>query len=274
MSRFWGLARYEYRMSIQRWGIMVILGLIFTFYSANAIMVGLSLHLPILERSTGAFGAQSWEVSDLELWQTAGLLAFSLNLFLPLVAGIALADRMQRDFRLSLDELLASTALTRWNYILGKYVGGLLSMLTPVFVLMILMGSLTVLSGAPLAFFGRLLLGFLAINVPAFAFVTIFSLGFPLVMPVRVYQVLFTGYWFWGNYLNPKVFPTLSDTLLAPSGRYVLEAFFGTRLGATPGYLGPSQLEAILNLAVLAGCILTGMFLLDRYLAWRAGRDS
>jgi ABC-2 type transport system permease protein len=273
MSRFWGLARYEYRMSIQRLGILVILGLIVAFYFINAIMVNMPLHLPVLERSNLASGTQSWEASDLELWQTAGLLAFSLNLFLPLVAGIALADRMQRDVRLGVDELLASTALTHWNYILGKYVGGLLSMLTPVFVLMILMGFLTVITGAPPAFFGRLLLGFLAINVPAFAFVTIFSLGFPLIMPVRVYQVLFTGYWFWGNFLNPAVFPTLSHTLLSPGGRYALEAFFGTHFGAAPGYVGPSKLDAILNLVVLAACILAGMFLLDRYLAWRASRD-
>jgi ABC-2 type transport system permease protein len=273
MSRFWGLARYEYRMSFQRWGIMVILGLLVALYFANTILVDGNLHLPILERSNVASGAQSREASNLELWQTAGLLAFSLNLFLPLVAGIALADRMQRDFRLGVDELLASTALTRWDYILGKYVGGLLSMLTPVFVLLILMGSLTVLSGAPLAFFGRLLLGFLAINVPAFAFVTIFSMGFPLVMPVRVYQVLFTGYWFWGNFLNPNVFPTLSHTLLVFGGRYALEAFFGTYFGEPSGYAGPTQLEAVLNLVVLAGCILAGMLLLDRYLAWRASRD-
>jgi ABC-2 type transport system permease protein len=207
MTRFWGLARYEYCMSIQRWGIWVILGLLFAFYSANAVMVDVKP------------GAQPWDVSDVELWQTAGLLAFSLNLFAPLVAGIALADRMQRDVRLGINELLASTGLSRRAYILGKYVGGLFSMLTPMFVLLILMGLLTVLTGAPLAFFGRLLLGFLAINVPAFAFVAIFSLGFPLVMPVRVYQVLFTGYWFWGNFLNPKVIPTLSHTLLAPGGR-------------------------------------------------------
>ncbi len=261
MARFWGLAHYEYRMSIQRWGIWVILGLLFAFYSINAITVDVKP------------GAQPWDISDLEIWQTAGLLAFSLNLFTPLVAGIALADRMQRDLRLGVDELLASTALTRWNYILGKYVGGLLSVLTPMCVLMILMGLLTVLTGAPLAFFGRLLLGFLAINVPAFAFVTIFSLGFPLIMPVRVYQVLFTGYWFWGNYLNPAVFPTLSHTLLSPSGRYAMETFFGTHFGAAPGYVAPTTLDAVLNLVVLAGCVLAGMLLLDRYLAWRAGRD-
>jgi hypothetical protein len=261
MTRFWGLARYEYRMSVQRWGIWVILGLLFVFYTANAVMVDVKP------------GARPWELSDLELWQTAGLLAFSLNLFSPLVAGIALADRMQRDVRLGVNELLASTGLTRRAYILGKYVGGLFSMLTPMLLMMTLMGLLTVLTGAPLAFFGRLLLGFLAINVPAFAFVTIFSLGFPLIMPVRVYQVLFTGYWFWGNYLNPKVFPSLSDTLLAPGGRYALEAFFGTHFGAPAGYVGPSPLEAGLNLVVLAACILAGMLLLDRYLAWRAGRD-
>jgi ABC-2 type transport system permease protein len=261
MARFWGLARYEYRMSIQRWGIWVILGLLFAFYSANAVMVDVKP------------GDQPWQISDIELWQTAGLLAFSLNLFSPLVAGIALADRMQRDVRLGVDELLSSTGLTRRAYILGKYAGGLFSMLTPMFLMMSLMGLLTVITGAPLAFLGRLMLGFLAINVPAFAFVAIFSMGFPLVMPVRVYQVLFTGYWFWGNFLNPAVFPTLSHTLLAPGGRYALEAFFGTHFGAAPGYVAPTALDAVLNLAMLATCIVVAMFLLDRYLAWRASRD-
>ena len=213
MTRFWGLTRYEYRMSIQRWGIWVILIVLFAFYSANAIMVDVKP------------GAQPWDVSDSELWQTAGLLAFSLNLFSPLVAGIALADRMQRDIRLGVNELLVSTGLGRRTYILGKYAGGLFSMLTPMFLLMTLMGLLTVFSGAPPAFFGRLMLGFLAINVPAFAFVTIFSIGFPLVMPVRVYQVLFTGYWFWGNFLTPGFFLPSAIHYWLPGGAMLWKHF-------------------------------------------------
>jgi hypothetical protein len=39
-----------------------------------------------------------------------------------------------------------------------------------------------------------------------------FSLACPLVIPLRICQVLFTGYWFWGKLISPKVFPTISDT--------------------------------------------------------------
>jgi hypothetical protein len=38
--------------------------------------------------------------------------------------------------------------------------------------------------------------------------------------------VLFTGYWFWGNLLTPKAFPTISDTVLNAVGQYPLQAYF------------------------------------------------
>jgi ABC-type glycerol-3-phosphate transport system permease component len=113
-------------------------------------------------------------------------------------------------------------------------------------------------------------LAFLAINIPASAFVVAFSLVIPLVMPIRVYQILFTGYWFWGNYLNPDVFPTLSGTLLTPGGRYALEAFFGTfNYSDGSRYSKP---EAWLNLLVLSTCVVLVLFSLDRYLAWQAAK--
>jgi hypothetical protein len=55
-----------------------------------------------------------------------------------------------------------------------------------------------------------------------------------------VYQVLFTGYWFWGNFLNPAALPTLNGTVLTPSGAFAAYAFFGASLGnrnATPGFV-------------------------------------
>jgi len=123
--------------------------------------------------------------------------------------------------------------------------------------------------GVPPAFILMMLVSFQAINVPAFAFITIFSLACPLIMPLRVYQVLFTGYWFWGNYLNPDVFPTLAGTLLTASGRFVMEGFFGTHLGEGPF---KTSTAAVLNLAVLAGCILLAMIVVERYFAVKARR--
>src|SRR6185436_5849652 len=68
---------------------------------------------------------------------------------------------------------------------------------------------------------------FAAITVPAFAFVVAFSIACPLFMPVPVYQVLFTGYWFWANFVPPALFPTLNGTLVTPSGIFALQGLFG-----------------------------------------------
>lgn len=255
MSMLWHLVRYEYRMSTRRAGMWIVFALLALFYFASSLR-------------TDADPASS--LNTAEWWAYVGRWAFTLNLFLPVVGGILAADRMQRDERLGVIELLQSTPLDRWTYILGKYFGTLFSILTPVLALVILLVGLLVAYGAPPALFAMGLGAFLLINVPAYAFITIFSLGCPLIMPVRIYQVLFTGYWFWGNFLNPDFLPTLAGTLLTPCGKYAMNAFFN----ATVGVDAPTHtaLEAILNLALLADCILLAMVALERLLARRARR--
>jgi hypothetical protein len=92
------------------------------------------------------------------------------------------------------------------------------------------------------------------VNLPPLAFVAAFSIACPAVLPVRVYQVLFTGYWFWGNFLNPKALPTISDTVLVASGLPQATAFFNAPFGrpATSTY-------AVLNLLTLAACAATAL---------------
>jgi hypothetical protein len=119
------------------------------------------------------------------------------------------------------------------------------------------------LLGAPVQLIGVLLVAFLAMALPAHAFVIAFSLACPLVIPLRVYQVLFTGYWFWGNYLNPKAFSTISNTLLVPSGKYVLEWF-------SKG--SPAAQVAVLNLLVLTACTAAALPVLSGYLHWQRRR--
>jgi len=150
----------------------------------------------------------------------------------------------------------------------------LASVLIPMFVLVLTVGLLLVARDlAPLRFLWPLLLAFLAIAVPAHAFVVAFSLACPLVMPLRIYQVLFTGYWFWGNLLTPKAFPTISDTVLNVVGQYPLQAYFGMYTDSThkvtTGFTRP---EAVLNLIVIIACIAIVLFTIDRYLRWQARR--
>jgi len=103
--------------------------------------------------------------------------------------------------------------------------------------------------------------------------VVAFSLACPLLMPLRIYQVLFTGYWFWGNLLNPQAFPTISETLLNAVGQYPLQAYFGVVLDSTSKVAVPvTPTDALLNLLVLLACIFAALFSLDRYLHWQARR--
>lgn len=259
MSQFFGLIRHEFGMSIRRPGLWIAFSLLFIFYGIMWF--------------TDAPGDELEIITDANLWQYAGRFLLTFNLFLPLVGGILAADRMQRDFRLGVRELQNGAPFRRSTYILGKYFGVLVSLLLPVFLWMVGFSVALIATGkAPLGILYALPVAFLAMAVPAFAFVTAFSLACPLIMPLRVYQILFTGYWFWGNFLNPQAFPSISETYLEAGGKHVYQGFFG----GFPDVMNmPSQynsLDATLNLLVLALCVITVLFVLVRYLNWQARR--
>jgi hypothetical protein len=247
-------------MSIRRPGLCVSYILLGLFYLITNLTPGLNASEDVIR-------------SD-EIWYEAGHIVFMFNIFMPLLAGILAADRMQRDTRIGVRELQNSTALSTSAYILAKYFGVLLSVLAPMLLLLLMVGTALVARGlAPFNFFGPLLLAFLSIAVPAHAFVVAFSLTCPLIMPLRVYQVLFTGYWFWGNLLSPKAFPTISDTVLNAVGQYPVQAFFGVFTDSTHkvegGFTPP---EAVLNLFVLFACIAITLFAVNQYLGWQERR--
>ncbi len=259
MNVFFGVFRYEYRMSIRRLSLWLTFGILMVPYLTSAFTPpSMNDRLPAAN----------------EVVSFAGTFSFMLNLFTPVVAGILIADRLVRDRKLGVDELLQSTALPRWAYLAGKYTAALLSLSTPVLLCSLLFGLIMIASGAPLGLLPAILLTFMGINFPALAFITAFSLACPLVMPVRVYQVLFTGYWFWGNFLSPEVLPTLNGTYLSASGVFAMDGLFGGVFGGGgPNWVNTTTaLDAYLNYAVLAVCIAAALFVADRYLAWRASR--
>lgn len=253
MSRFWGVIRYEFSMSIRRKGLWLAYGLLFLFYFGSIIL------------SRGS--VESNRLTNAELWASSAQLAFMFNLLLPVVAGIAGADRLVRDRQLRVNELLASTGLQNKTHLLGKYFGLTASLLLPVLLSQILIRGITLFMGAPLILLGMTIVCFLAITVPAYAFITAFSLACPLVIPVRVYQVLFTGYWFWGNFLNPDIFPSLSGTLLQPAGKVVMEGLFGVTFGGTAAY---TQADVVINMILLLACIVAVLAAAEQYLDHRS----
>ena len=228
MKQFTGVLRHEFNMSIRRPALWIGFGLLYAFY-------GVALLTPSMVDTSSL-------ASSSAVWQFAGRNMFTFNMFMALLAGILASDRMQRDERLQVRELQQSTPLSRLAYVLSKYTGVLLSVCLPV-LLWMLFYSLTMigLGQASLSLIPASLAAFLLIGVPSLAFVTAFSLACPLFMPVRVYQILFTGYWFWGNYLSPKAFPTISETILSACGKYAMDAFFHvTPLGQHPAAVHPA----------------------------------
>ncbi len=260
MSQFFGVTRHEFSMSIRRPGFWIAYTLLCLFYVISILAPSMN-------------GTDDIIAPD-RIWPEAGHTVFLFNIFLPLLGGILAADRMQRDFQTGVHELQQSTPLSTPVYVLAKYVGVLLSILTPMFLLVFMTGIVEVAKGlAPLSFLWPLLLAFLSIAVPSHAFVVAFSLACPLVMPLRVYQVLFTGYWFWGNLLSPQAFPTISDSVLNAVGQYPLQAFFGMYFDSTDGVdVGFTAPEAVINLLVLMVCIAIALLTANFYLRWQARR--
>jgi ABC-2 type transport system permease protein len=263
MSAFSGILRHEIGMSLRRKGLWIAYGLLFVFHT-----VLLFSPPPIGEMVKGEVIAKG------EVWQVAGRFLLACNVFFPIVAGILSADRVRRDFRLGLRELQDSTPLSRPVYVLAKYLGALASSLLPLFLwVMGIAGFMAIIGRAHGSMLYAVPVAFLAITVPAFAFVVAFSLVCPMVMPLSIYQILFTGYWFWANFIPPKLFPTLNGTLLTPSGMFAQQVFFGGNLSqALNGAVHHTPADAVANLAVLATCSAAALFLLDRYLGHLARR--
>jgi hypothetical protein len=185
-----------------------------------------------------------------QIWQVAASTIFRINLFFPLVEGILAADRLVRDSRGGLIELQRSTPIRTGANVLAKYLGVLLAAILPEFITVAVIALVPVLGGLVSSeYLLASFLSFLAMCVPAMAFVVAYSLACPLVMPVRVYQVLFTGYWFWGNFLSANVFPTISETILNAGGIYSLQGFFGVSFGHAGTIY--TSVQAVLNIAVI-----------------------
>ena len=255
MKRFLGLVRYEYAMSTRRWSMWLGYGLLYIFYGA--------MILTDAERIDAALNTVP------ALWSEVGHVVFAANMFACLLGGIIAADRLYRDKRLGLAELQQSTPLRCGTYLAAKYLGTVVSVLTPALILVLGLSGAEIILGASPVVIPMTLAAFLAVMVPSYLFVTAFSLACPLFMPLRVYQVLFTGYWFWGNYLSPQAFPTISDTLLNAGGTYAVQGFFDYSFsGSETSLYTPTQ--AVLNIAVLMGCALAVLILLERYYACQA----
>ena len=242
-----GALRHEFRMQFRRRAVWLVLAL-----------VGLMSAILWLAFTSGH------EVTEMD---AVMFLAQFTAWFMPLGVGLVLADRLARDKKLRVDELLDTFPASLGARLLGKYLGSTLATLVPV-VLLYALGT-----GYTLARFhdpqGLLLsLGaFAAIPLPGMLFAAGFSVALPAILKVPLYQILFIGYWFWANLMSPRFkIPTLVGTMLNATGPWAQEAFFHypwvfLRLHA-------SVLQGVESILLLVGLSLVAVWLAWLYLRW------
>jgi ABC-2 type transport system permease protein len=188
-----GALMYEFRMQIRRrsvWLVFIALGLFFTQFH------------------------QPWN-RPLSAPASAAIVYWTgiVQSFLAVAFGIVVADRLRRDRQTKVEELFNTLPGAVSARMFGKYLGSTLATLIPV-IAVYSVGVVYILvrwhaiQALPLA-----LAAFAAIALPGILFIAACSIAFPAILWVPLYQILFVGYWFWGNLLPDVGIPTLSSTI-------------------------------------------------------------
>jgi ABC-2 type transport system permease protein len=251
-SAFIGVLRYEFWMQVRRPALWIA-----------AVLVGLFA----LRSFRGFYLVANGMTTDMRIGDWAGFLAG----FYPLAAGLLLADRFARDRKLHTAELLATSLALSHVRLWGKWAGTVLATLIPA-TLIYLLGVVAILQYAQ--DFSRLpftLLVFLANNGTAVVFVGAFTLACTTFMWPILYQFLFVGYWFWGNFLSPQVgIPTINGTLLTAKGSVTLAGLFPSTVFKLHSFSASTATVAqgLGSLVLLWGCAALAQLVAWRGLAW------
>jgi hypothetical protein len=247
MSAFRTVAAYETRMLLRKSSLWIVTGLTVVL-------------LVVLTQ-----GLMAEVLTDEDPKTIMVLAAFQANLLLPIAFGCLLADRWVRDDRLGVTPLLDATPTGAGARLAGKYAGTCLAGTAPIALAFLAFAvGYAAWAGRPVAL-AWALAAFALIIAPALLFVAAFALAVPLMMPAPLFRVLFVGYWFWGNGVDPGDLPTLAGTLVYPIGGYAVDALFdyhgpqgdvrwaGPVPGAVLNVLRPEPTPAVawLSIAVL-----------------------
>lgn len=245
-----GTARNEYRMLVRRWPLWCL----------PAAVVAILL-------ATGGFGFDAASSDPSSMARLVGQQAIGVNLLVLVAIGTLLADRWVRDRQLGVEELLFATAASPVSRLWGKYLGVLAAAATSLLVVWAVLAARLAIHYGDLSVAGTAILAYLVLVLPGLAFVAAFGLVMPRLVGVRLYQVLFIGYWFWGNLVPQHVMPTLSGTWLTPIGKYAdagLFAHSSHSLLLTGGGSTTAAYGSIVLLAGIAVLLLTGFGLAER----------
>ncbi|WP_225850892.1 hypothetical protein [Streptomyces sp. HPF1205] len=225
-------ARYEYLMQVRRPAVwLVVIGLI-ALRCASPFPPG--------------FTSATDHATLLADW------ADNFVMLCPIGVGAVLADRVRRESRLELNDLLTSTPTGIGPRLWGKAVGAGAATITPVAVAWLgLLGYLTAQRGAGVIPVG--LAAFAAVILPGLVFVSACSVTVPYLTGPVLYRLGLFGYWVWGNMVGPRYgIPTPAGTPFEAIGEYPSGAWFhGTLFDARQRGITPTSGEAVLSIAFL-----------------------
>jgi ABC-2 type transport system permease protein len=197
--------------------------------------------------------------------------ARAVNLFFPVAIGVLLADRLPRDRRTKVDELLTTSPSTLSVRILGKYLGSTLATIIPLFAFYCIGIGFLLCQTHNALVLPLALAAFATVVIPGIVFIAAFSIACPAILWVPLYQFLFIGYWFWGNALNPRNgIPTLSATILTPIGGYMASGFFGDNQQLIQH---ASVVQGVESMLLLLGAAAFVMVTLWRFMKWQYARQ-
>jgi ABC-2 type transport system permease protein len=257
---FLGAFIYEFRMQIRRRALWITMALIVF------VMLGiLGRQQRLLDAVTHLNSFPL--LTDVVEWTNI------INTILPVGVGILLADRLPRDRRMKVDELFTSLPGALSARLNGKYLGSMFASLVPVFAFYIVGLGVIFAQIHSLMIVPYALAAVATIMLPGMLFISAFSIACPAIMWVPLYQFLFVGYWFWGNWLGQhRGIPTLSATILTPVGGYMSLGFFGVQTGQLYG-IQTTPLQGIESIAVLLGIAILVMVVLWQLLKWQQARQ-
>lgn len=255
-SALGGALRYEFRMQVRRKALWI------TFLLFSLALLNLTFS-PWTHWSEG-----------LKVPHLVANWSLSVQFLHPIAFGILLADRLPRDRRTKVEELLDTLPASLGSRFLGKYLGATLATLVPLILIYVAGIAYIAVSRGDLSALPLGLAAFATINLPGLLFVAAFSVSCTAVLWIPLYQFLFVGYWFWGNLIptSPRggnMMPTLSHTILTAFGEYMANGFFGTEQATarTTVWEGIASMSLLLALGALA---LYGGY---RYLRWQRARQ-
>jgi hypothetical protein len=231
-----GTARYELRMQLGKRSVWIASGLV------GALFLWEVLNIRGVASDPVGTTAQN----------VAGY-ALALNLYAGAVFGCLLADRLVRDRRLGVVEVLDATPAGFGTRLAGKYLGTVAACLVPLLGVWVI-GLARLATGMPAgATFGYGMAAFAVIEIPGLLFAAALALAGPTLLGGPLFRVLFVGYWLW-NILPAEVVPGPSGTLLTPSGDVARTGLFG--IGGTFTALNrqvASRADAVASIGLVLG---------------------